>query len=83
MKRFELSEQISKETEYPVYKVDQILKSFINKVGDELLRNGEVVLRGLGVFKVKDHKCSDGITRKVTKFIVYKQLKEKVNQKIK
>lgn len=81
MKRSELSEQISKETEYPAYKIDQILKSFISKVGDELSQNGEVVLRGLGVFKVKDYECSDGITRKIIKFTVYNQLKEKVNKK--
>ena len=80
MKRSELAEEVSKETGFPAYKVNQILKSFINQVGDELSQNGEVILRGLGIFKIKLQKCSDGKVRKFIKFTAYNTLKVKVNQ---
>jgi nucleoid DNA-binding protein len=83
MKRSELAEEISKETGFPTYKVNQILKSFVDKVGDELSQNGEVILRGLGVFKIKLHKCPEDKIRKVIKFTAYNKLKIKVNQIIK
>ncbi len=83
MKRSELADKISENTGYPAYKVNQILKSFVDSVGNELSQNGEVILRGLGVFKIKDHKCSEGNIRKVIKFTAYNKLKTKVNQILK
>lgn len=56
MNRKELAIQIAKETQVSIKKAEQMISSFTDQVGNELMQGGKVMITNFGTFGVSNWK---------------------------
>ncbi len=61
MNKKELNQEISKRTNQPQIKVDEVLKEFMDVIKKALKDGDKVTLVGFGTFMVKERKATTGI----------------------
>ena len=90
MNKSDLTEALSRDTELPIRKAEEVVKTVFNSMANALTNNDRVEIRGFGTFKVKDHdgyagrnpKTGEPIkvkAKKLPSFKCGKELKETVD----
>ncbi len=75
MTKTDLIQALSKDTELPIRKAEEVVKAIFNSMANALANNDRVEIRGFGTFKVKHHDGYTGHNPKTGKSIKVKPKK--------